>query len=121
MSAPLADIRVIEFTQAWAGPFAGRILAAMGAEVIKVEGPGRMDDWRGGMRATDYTVIYPDRHPGTHPWNRSANFNTQNPNKLDIALDLKHPEGVALAHRLITLSHVVLHNSRPGVMERLGL
>jgi crotonobetainyl-CoA:carnitine CoA-transferase CaiB-like acyl-CoA transferase len=121
MPGALAGIRVIEFTQAWAGPFAGRILAALGAEVIKVEGPSRMDDWRGGLRATDYTVIYPDREPGARPWNRSANFNTQNPSKLGIALDLKQPEGATLARRLVALSHVLLHNSRPGVMERLGL
>lgn len=116
----LEGIRIADFTQAWAGPFATRILAAMGAQVIKVEGPKRMDGWRGGMRVEN-PARYPNGDGGDRPWNRCALFNTQNHNKLAIAVDLKHPEGAALARRLVAVSHVVIHNFRPGAMERLGL
>ncbi|MFN3925004.1 MAG: CaiB/BaiF CoA transferase family protein [Pseudarthrobacter sp.] len=120
MAGALAGIRVADFSQAWAGPFAARILAAMGAQVIKVEGPGRMDGWRGGM-GVENPVRYPGTEGGARPWNRSCLFNTQNLNKVAVALDLKQKEGTELARRLAASSHLVINNFRPKVMDRLGL
>jgi crotonobetainyl-CoA:carnitine CoA-transferase CaiB-like acyl-CoA transferase len=119
-NGPLAGVRVLDFTGAWAGPMATRSLAFLGAEVIKVEGPQRMDSWRetvAGVGADRYA----DLRPGDRPYNRSFRFNSQNHDKLDIVLDLKHPQGLATALDLVRVSDVVIDNFSPGVMESLGL
>ena len=90
--APLAGIRVVELTTAWAGPMAGRILAFLGAEVIHVEAASRLDSWR-----QHGNVFNPYRYPrdgaGARPWNRVALFNSQNVNKLSLALIPRSPAG----------------------------
>ena len=96
---PLAGVRVIDFTRAWAGPLATRYLGDYGAEVIKVES-GLFDTQREGRAAT-YTEF--------------------NRNKLSITIDLHHPEGQALIKRLATMSDVVINNFRPGTLERFNL
>jgi crotonobetainyl-CoA:carnitine CoA-transferase CaiB-like acyl-CoA transferase len=104
----LEGIRIADFSHVMAGPFASHFLAAMGAEVIKVEGTGRGDPMR------DYG---PDR--SLH--GMSPGFIAANCGKKSIALDLKAPQGLDAARRLIAASDVVLENFRPGVMDRLGL
>jgi crotonobetainyl-CoA:carnitine CoA-transferase CaiB-like acyl-CoA transferase len=101
----LKGVRVIEFCQIAAGPFAGLLLADMGADVIKVEPP--QGD---GMRN------WPP-HTGGY----SENFASVNRNKRSIVLDLKHPASLENARRLCLSGDVVLENFRPGVMKRLGL
>lgn len=102
---PLAGIRVVEFCQIAAGPFAGMLLADQGADVIKVESPEG-----DGMRG------WPPHSAGY-----SENFASLNRNKRSIVLDLKKAGDLETAHRLCASADVVLENFRPGVMERLGL
>ena len=104
----LAGIRVVDFSHFIAGPFATMILADMGAEVIKVEAPGRGDDLR--------------RYPPLHPdLGHGAPFLWTNRNKRSVALDLKTPEGVKIARELIATADVVVENFSANVMARLGL
>ncbi len=111
-SLPLRGVRVIEFCQIAAGPFAGMLLADQGADVIKVESPEG-----DGMRA------WPPHRKGTadSAEGYSENFASLNRNKRSVVLDLKRPEQLAAAKRLCLSADVVLENFRPGVMARLGL
>ena len=102
---PLAEIKVIEFCQIAAGPFAGMLLADMGADVIKVESPEG-----DGMRG------WPP-----HTQGYSENFASLNRNKRSVVLNLKQAADVAAARKLCLSADVVLENFRPGVMQRLGL
>lgn len=117
---PLAGIRVVDLTQVWSGPMASRVLAALGAEIAKVEGPTRFDFLRGSGR-TDVVRRYPNRDPGASPRDRNAWFNTQNVDKRSVLLDLKSERGRELALALVNVADVLLSNFRPGVVERLGL
>ncbi|MDQ2075359.1 CaiB/BaiF CoA-transferase family protein [Marinimicrobium sp. ABcell2] len=103
---PLEGVRVIEVGQLIAGPFAGCMLAYFGAEVIKLEPPGSGDPLRGWRVVED----------GTSLWWRSLGRN-----KKSVTLDLKQPEGRALARQLIDSADVLIENFRPGVMEEWGL
>jgi CoA:oxalate CoA-transferase len=105
---PLEGMRVADFTHIMAGPYATHLLRLLGAEVIKVEAPGRGDAMRyyGNDRAYD----------GMAPA-----FIAVNAGKKSISLDLKHPGSLEAARRLIARSDVVVENFRPGVMARLGL
>ena len=102
---PLAGIRVIDLTRVLAGPFCSMSLGDMGAEVIKVEEPGRGDDTRGWPPFTGGEATY---------------FMSVNRNKKSLTLNMKAPEGQAILRRLIAKADVVLENFRPGTMERLG-
>lgn len=102
---PLSGIKVIEFCQVAAGPFCGMLLADFGAEVIKVEPPEG-----DAMRA------WPPITQGF-----SENFASINRGKRSIALDLKNPDHLETARKLALSADVVVENSRPGVMARLGL
>ena len=100
----------------WAGPYAGMLLASLGAEVIKVEGHRRSD-------LTRRSVIWPIQEPAPIevPPNQGLAFNTVNMNKKGLAVDLSRPEGVEVARRLARVSDVVVDNMRPGAMVALGL
>jgi crotonobetainyl-CoA:carnitine CoA-transferase CaiB-like acyl-CoA transferase len=104
----LDGIRVVDFSHFIAGPFATMILADMGAEVIKIEAPGRGDDLR------RYPPVHADLKHG-------APFLWTNRNKRSVALDLKSPSGVEIARELIATADVVVENFSTGVMERFGL
>ena len=101
----LDGVRVVDFSWALAGPWAGRLLAHEGAEVIRVESSVRLDMLR--QMAPEPEL--------------AGAFINANAGKLDFCVDLKDPEGAALARRLAATADVVLDNFRPGVMERLGL
>jgi benzylsuccinate CoA-transferase BbsF subunit len=100
MGKALQDLRVIDFTWVLAGPFATRILADYGAQVIKVQSEVTM----GGMER-----------------NADGYFNTWNRNKLGIALNLSQPQGIEVAKRLVQVSDVVVENFSPRVMGNWGL
>jgi crotonobetainyl-CoA:carnitine CoA-transferase CaiB-like acyl-CoA transferase len=117
---PLAGIRVVDLTTAWAGPMAMRIIAYLGAEVIHVEGPGRVDGWRGPLEGGD-PRRYPGRDYGERPWNRNCMFNTQNVGKLSLAVDLKQEAGNRLVRDLIRKSDALVTNFSAGTLQRLGL
>lgn len=118
---PLAGLRVVDFTTAWSGPLATRILALLGAEVVKIESDSRMDAWRGPRTAPTDRAFYPDAVPGDRPYNRNAWFNAQNLGKKSVLLDLKTDTGRTQALDLCRRSDVVVTNFVPGTMERLGL
>lgn len=109
MNRPLEGIVVLEFSQYLAGPAAGLRLADLGARVIKVERPGAGD---GGRRIVTKDLFVEDD---------SLAFHTINRNKESVAADLKDPQDLALVKNLIAAADVMIHNFRPGVMERLGL
>ncbi|MGH8987475.1 MAG: CoA transferase [Acidimicrobiales bacterium] len=117
---PLAGIRVLDLTWAWAGPMAGRLVAALGAEVIKLEGPGRLDGWRGAVNGS-YPSWYPDEAFGPDPWNRCCLFNTQNQNKVSAGIDLKTAKGVEIARTIASNCDAVIANFSAGTLERIGL
>ncbi|SFQ52875.1 Crotonobetainyl-CoA:carnitine CoA-transferase CaiB [Variovorax sp. OK605] len=104
----LAGIKVVDFTHFIAGPFATMMLADMGADVLKIEAPGRGDDFR------QYPPVHPDLAQG-------APFLWSNRNKRSVALDLKTPEGLEVARALAATADVVVENFSSGVMARFGL
>src|SRR6185436_20006731 len=110
---PLAGVKVLDFTAFWAGPAATAWLAAMGADVIKVEAVQRPD----GIRFS--AAVRPSQDPQFYEM--SALFHVVNLGKRGITLDLGHPDGLALARRLVEQSDIVAENFTPQVMERFGL
>jgi crotonobetainyl-CoA:carnitine CoA-transferase CaiB-like acyl-CoA transferase len=108
---PLAGIRVADFTWAIAGPQAARVLADLGAEVIRVENEAHLDSSRLGSQG--------DRE--TDSYNTRPLFNNLNRNKLSITANLNHPSGRAVVERLIAASDVLVENFSAGVLVRLGL
>src|SRR3990172_8133189 len=107
MAGPLDGIRVLDFTIAQQGPYATLLMADMGAEVIKVEQPGRGEVGR---------LLGMDRQRGV-----SCYFLAINRGKKSLTLDLKSDRGREIALRLGRDCDVAVHNFRPGVMEKLGL
>jgi len=107
---PLDGIRVLDLTNVLAGPFACHQLAHMGAEVIKVEVPGRGDLAR--QLGAD---------PGLNAAGMGVSFLAQNAGKKSVTLNLKHPRGVDILKALVRGADVLVENFRPGVMDRLGL
>jgi crotonobetainyl-CoA:carnitine CoA-transferase CaiB-like acyl-CoA transferase len=107
---PLAGVRVLDLTNVLAGPFACHQLAHLGAEVIKVEVPGRGDLAR--QLGAD---------PDLNARGMGVSFLAQNAGKASLTLNLKHAEGRALLKRLVGTADVLVENFRPGVMDRLGL
>jgi crotonobetainyl-CoA:carnitine CoA-transferase CaiB-like acyl-CoA transferase len=108
---PLDGIRVLDFTRVFAGPAATQVLGDLGAEVVKVEEPGRGDEAR-TLGTTPESLA---RHGS------SASYLAFNRNKQSIVLDLRKPEGLEVARHLAAQADVLVHNFRPGAMERWGL
>jgi crotonobetainyl-CoA:carnitine CoA-transferase CaiB-like acyl-CoA transferase len=117
MRAPLAGMRVIDISNVFSLPYAGGILADLGAEVIKIERTARTDTTRGPRTDT----IYPDNEPGDDPWNRSATFNVLNRGKKSLTLDLGQPAGREILRDLIKISDILSENFTPRVMRGWGL
>ncbi len=118
-SLPLAGVRVTDLTQVWAGPYATRFLADMGAEVIKVEAIQRPDPWRMGGQGR--SQLYPGFEGGDRFFDREGRSSEYNRNKLGITLDLTREAGVKLLKKLVTISDVVAENFSAGVVDRLGV
>ncbi len=118
MQFALQKYRVICFGQAMAGPTLTRILADMGAEVIKVESHTKLDGQRVGKPVIGDDVTggdagkWPEMQPGFHNYNR---------NKRGILVNFKVPEGVELIKKLVKLSDIVADNFRPNLMDEVGL
>jgi len=104
---PLAGIRVVELGSLLAGPFTGRLLGDMGAEIIKVEPPGKPDPLREWGKA---------RYKGRSLW-----WPVQSRNKMCVTLDLRRERGQELLLELAKRSDVVVENFRPGTLERWNL
>jgi len=105
-SKPLAGLKVVELGTLIAGPFASRICAEFGAEVVKVESPD------GGDPLRKWRKLY----EGTSLW-----WFVQARNKQSLTLNLKHPEGREILKRLLAEADILIENFRPGVLEKLGL
>ena len=103
---PLAGLKVIELGQLIAGPFAAKTLADFGAEVIKIEAPGKGDPLRQWRLLKD----------GTSVW-----WQVQSRNKRSVALDLRQPEAQGIIRQLAQEADVLIENFRPGAMEDWGL
>ncbi|CUB00771.1 MULTISPECIES: CaiB/BaiF CoA transferase family protein [Comamonas] len=104
---PLEGVRVLDLSRVFAGPLCGMVLADFGAEVVKVEHPGRGDDTRDwGIRIGKTETTY---------------YNSMNRNKRSITLDLQTPEGVKILHELLPQFDVLIHNFKTGGAEKLGL
>ncbi len=121
-SLPLEGVRVLDFGQVWAGPHCAKVLAQLGAQVIKIESPRRPDLLRGPTHPHSPSEgCYPDDEPGQRPFDRHAYFNDRNLGKLGIALDSAHPAGLEVLRDLVAVSDVLIENFSPGVMARMGL
>ncbi|ARP96539.1 CaiB/BaiF CoA transferase family protein [Bordetella genomosp. 13] len=107
----LAGVRVIDFTWIGAGSYTTKILADLGADVIKIESSARLDTLR-------VTKPFKDGKPGV---NRSGYFADRNSSKRSVTLNLKTDRGLDMVKRLIADADLVTNNFTPGVMEKLGL
>lgn len=103
---PLQGVRVLELTKVWAGPCAGKQLAFLGAEVVRVESLGSLDVTRSF---------------GVRDLNKAPGFMAVNPQKLSVQIDMKTEEGIALVLELAAQSDILIENLRPGAISRLGL
>ena len=104
-TAPLEGVRVLDFSIMLAGPYCARLLADVGADVIKIE-PPEGDDMRLRTPLRDGQSTY---------------FGQLNAGKRSLALDLKSADAIKLVHRLVAEADILVENFRPGVMDRLGL
>jgi len=105
MAYPLEDVRILDLSRVLAGPFAGRMLADLGADVVKVEPP-----------SGDTTRLY-----GANIGGNPGYYHQQNVGKRNICIDLAVPGGAELVHRLAAKADIVIENFRPGVADRLGI
>ena len=114
---PLEGIRVLDSTYVFALPYTGGQLTDLGAEVIKVEGPGRPDITRtGGLYGT-----FPDNIIGEDWWNRPSTYNLLNRGKRSLTLDMSTERGRDLFRQMVSVSDVVMENFTPRVMRGWGL
>ncbi|MBC08571.1 MAG: hypothetical protein CMQ39_00185 [Gammaproteobacteria bacterium] len=102
---PLSDLKVLDFSRVLAGPFAGRMLSDLGADVVKIEPP-----------EGDVTRFW-----GKEVANIRGYYHQQNIGKRNVCLNLRKPEAVSLVKRLVEATDIVIENYRPDVMDRLGL
>jgi crotonobetainyl-CoA:carnitine CoA-transferase CaiB-like acyl-CoA transferase len=109
MTRPFEGVRILDFTQVLAGPYASFQLALLGADVIKVERRGGED-----MRRTPLSREWADR-------NMASAFQAVNGNKRSLTLDLQKPAAIDIVRRLAAETDVVMENFRPGVMDKLGI
>ena len=112
LPGPLSGLRVIDFSMGWAGPLATRLLADLGADVVKIESQSHPDWWRGWEA---------DNSGDPPPLEVKTSFNAVNRNKRGIAVELTTPDGLATARALVAGADIVVENFAAGVLEKLGL
>ena len=112
-NAPLKGVRILEMGQLIAIPWAMKMLADMGAQVIRLESCERLESYRGDS-------VYLNDISGEF-WNRGANFDEQNRNKLGITLDLNKDEGLSILRQLVSISDVCAENFTPRVIKNFKL
>ena len=110
-TSPMTGVRVLDYCWVGAGAFVTKMLADLGADVIKIESRSHPDNLR----------LAPPYRPGSEGLEGSGYFASRNSSKRSFALDMTHPEAAAIARRLAAASSVVTSNFRPGVMERWGM
>src|ERR1700742_2348548 len=109
VTRPFEGVKILDFTQVLAGPYASYQLALLGADVVKIERRGGED-----MRRTPLSREWADR-------NLAPAFQAVNGNKRSLTLDLSKPEAIAIVKKLAAEADVVMENFRPGVMDKLGI
>lgn len=107
LKAPLAGVRIADFTIHAAGPFCTHLLSQFGAECIKIESKTRPDAFR--------------KPHAVYGRMSAATFDQVTANKLSVRLNLKHPEAIKIAKKIVAISNVAAESFRPGVANRLGL
>src|SRR5688572_17611360 len=105
-TGPLQGVRVLDLSRVLAGPFCGSLLADLGADVIRVEHPTKLDEVRSWAPRVD---------------GLSAPFAAVNHSKRGVVIDLSHADGAGVFRKLVATADVLLENFRPGTLERLGL
>ncbi len=113
MTKPLSGIRVMDFTQVFAGPMCTRILADLGAEVIRLESPNRLDVTR--------NLIHCDNDGQDLPWERTLYFCIRNAGKKEIVVDLNQERGREIVRSIVAQSDIVAESFTPRVMPAFGL
>jgi len=121
---------VLDLGVAWGVPYAGRLLADLGAEVIKVESIDRWDAYLRGFLARPTKELiqamgpagrgYPDEDPGPRPWNRSGT-NINFVNKRSMTVSLKKPKGIKIFKRLVKVSDILIENNSVGALDSKGI
>lgn len=106
----LTGLKVLDFTQAMAGPLAARLLADQGATVVHVESESKMDIYR-------VTPPYKEQKPGI---NRSTLFANYQAGKLGLSLNMRHPRSAEVARKLVAWADVIIDSRTPGVLEKWG-
>jgi len=117
---PLSRYRILDLSRIWAGPYCTKLLADMGAEVIKLESLSVYDSHRGPVSPARGVVSYPEAEPGDEPWNRNGWFNCLHMSKYGVSLELTHEAGRRVFEQLVSISDVLIENFRQGSLERLG-
>ena len=113
---PLDGVRVLDLSYVFAVPYMAGLLSDLGAEVIKIEAPHKLDQTRGRAFGP-----YLDNDPAQDPWNRSGIFYVVNRGKRSLALDLGQEKGQEIFRDLVRKSDIVLENYTPRVMRKWGL
>ncbi len=108
----LEGLRIVDLTMMWAGPYATKLLAEAGAEVIKIESPRAWDNIR---------TLIPQDPDVDDPWNSAYYFNEYNHSKKSLTLDLAQARGREVFLRLVATADVVIENYRADVLDNLGL
>ena len=117
---PLKNYRVLDLSRIWAGPYCTKLMADLGAEVIKMESLSVYDSHRGPVSPARGIASYPDSEPGDEPWNRNGWFNCLHMSKYGITLELTNEEGRRAFEGIVSISDVLIENFRQGSLERLG-
>lgn len=113
---PLIGMRVLDLSYVFAVPYMAGLLSDLGAEVIKIEAPHKLDQTRGRAFGP-----YLDNDPAQDPWNRSGIFYVVNRGKRSLAMDMSTPEGQSIFKELAAKSDIVLDNYTPRVLRKWGL
>ncbi len=113
---PLIGMRVLDLSYVFAVPYMAGLLSDLGAEVIKIEAPHKLDQTRGRAFGP-----YLDNDPAQDPWNRSGIFYVVNRGKRSLAMDMSTLEGQSIFKKLVAKSDIVLDNYTPRVLRKWGL
>ena len=117
---PLEGVRILDLTRVWAGPWAGRMLGDLGADVISIEAPFNRGPRAVPDAAAFVSRLYPENEIGERPWNRVGGFNKLHRNRRSVTLNFREARGRELFARLVAEADVVVENYSPRVMPQLG-